>query len=295
MPELPDILLYIEHLSERLVGKKLLRIRFASPFLLRSVTPPIAGAYGKKVLGLRRIGKRIVLELEDDLFLVIHLMISGRFRWREADAKIPGRIGLAAFDFDGGTLLFTEASTKKRASLHLVKGEAALAEHNRGGMEVMDATVEEFAAALRSENHTVKRSLTDPRLFSGIGNAYSDEILHRARMSPMKLTSKLTDEEIERLLEATKETMALWIDKLRVEAGGDFPENVTAFRPDMAVHGRYKQPCPVCGSPVQRVAFADNELNYCAKCQTGGKLLADRSLSRLLKQDWPKTLEDLEK
>lgn len=295
MPELPDILLYVEHLQARVVGHKLLKIRFASPFLLRSVTPPIASAYGKKVTGLRRIGKRIVLELEDDLYLVIHLMISGRFRWREADAKIPGKIGLAALDFESGTLLFTEASSKKRASMFLVKGEAGLAEHDRGGLEIMTTDVESFAQALRSENHTVKRSLTDPRLFSGIGNAYSDEILHRARMSPMKLTSKLTDEEIAGLFEATKATMQLWIDKLREEAAGEFPENVTAFREDMAVHGRYKQPCPDCGSPVQRVAFAENELNYCAKCQTGGKLLADRSLSRLLKKDWPKTLEELEK
>lgn len=295
MPELPDILLYVEHLKARVVDQKLLKIRFASPFLLRSVTPPIASAYGKKVTGLRRIGKRIVFELEDDLFLVIHLMISGRFRWRELNEKIPGKIGLAALDFESGTLLFTEASSKKRASMYLVKGEAGLAEHDRGGLEIMSTDLESFAAALRSENHTVKRSLTDPRLFSGIGNAYSDEILHRARMSPMKLTSKLTDEEIATLFEATKATMQLWIDRLRDEAAGEFPEKVTAFHDEMAVHGRYKKPCPDCGSPVQRVAFAENELNYCAKCQTGGKLLADRSLSRLLKKDWPKTLEELEK
>lgn len=295
MPELPDILLYLEHLERRLKGKKLERIRFASPFLLRSVTPPIATAYGKKITGTRRIGKRLVLELEDDLFLVIHLMIAGRLRWKEKDAKIPGRIGLAAFDFEDGTLTFTEASSKKRASLHLVQGEAGLAEHSRGGLEVFGAKLKDFAAALRVENHTVKRSLTDPRLFSGIGNAYSDEILHRARLSPMKLTSRLTDEEIKILFKATKETLTWWIDHLREEAKDDFPENVTAFRPEMAVHGKYKQPCPDCGSPVQRVAFAENELNYCAKCQTGGKLLADRSLSRLLKEDWPKTLEDLEK
>jgi formamidopyrimidine-DNA glycosylase len=295
MPELPDILLYQEHLERRLRGKKLERIRFASPFLLRSATPPIATAYGKTVQGIRRIGKRLVLVLEDDLFLVVHLMIAGRFRWKEKDAKIPGKIGLAAFDFESGTLIFTEASSKKRASLHLVQGEAGLAEHSRGGLEIFEAKLADFKNAIRIENHTVKRSLTDPRLFSGIGNAYSDEILHRARLSPMKLTSKLTDEEISKLFKATKETLKLWIERLRKESKDDFPENVTAFRPEMAVHGKYKQPCPDCGSPVQRVAFAENELNYCAKCQTGGKLLADRSLSRLLKEDWPKTLEDLEK
>ncbi|MCK6547266.1 formamidopyrimidine-DNA glycosylase [Myxococcota bacterium] len=295
MPELPDIVVYVEHLERRVCGQPLEKIRFASPFLLRSVKPPLAELYGERVTAVRRLGKRIVFALEAEHFLVLHLMIAGRLRWKEAGAKIPGKIGLAAFDFPNGTLVLTEASTKKRASLYAVAGEAGLAEHSRGGLEVLDATIEQFDAALRRENHTVKRSLTDPRLFSGIGNAYSDEILHRARMSPMKLTSKLDAEEVARLFEATKTTLVDWTNRLRAEAGDTFPENVTAFREGMAVHGRYKQPCPDCGSPVQRVAFADNELDYCARCQTGGKLLADRSLSRLLKEDWPKTLDDLEK
>jgi formamidopyrimidine-DNA glycosylase len=294
MPELPDIVVYLEHLERLLLGRPLERIRFASPFLLRSVTPPISSSYGKNIRGVRRIGKRIVLELEGDLFLVIHLMIAGRLRWKEPAAKIPGKIGLAAFDFPNGTLIFTEASTKKRASLHLVQGEAALEEHSRGGLEVLEADLATFKGALLKENHTLKRSLTDPRLFSGIGNAYSDEILHRARMSPMKQTAKLDDEEMERLFEATKEVLLEWTQRLREESRDHFPENVTAFRQGMAVHGRYKKPCPVCGSPVQRIAYAENETNYCARCQTGGKLLADRSLSRLLKEDWPKTLDEME-
>jgi formamidopyrimidine-DNA glycosylase len=295
VPELPDITVYCEHLAERLVGRPLEKIRIASPFLLRSVKPPIKLAEGKTVRGIRRIGKRIALELDDGLFLVFHLMIAGRFRWKEHGAKVPAKIGLAAFDFPNGTLVLTEASSKKRASLHLVQGEDALGAHSRGGLEVLDATLEEFKAALLRENHTVKRSLTDPRLFSGIGNAYSDEILHRARMSPMKQTAKLEDEEIEGLFEATKATLVFWIEKLREESREDFPENVTAFREEMAVHGKYKQPCPVCGSPVQRIAYAENETNYCAKCQTGGKLLADRSLSRLLKEDWPKNIDELDR
>jgi formamidopyrimidine-DNA glycosylase len=294
MPELPDIVVYLEHLERLLKGHTLERIRFASPFLLRSVTPPISSSYGKRIRGTRRIGKRIVLELEGGMFLVIHLMIAGRLRWKERAAKIPGRIGLAAFDFENGTLIFTEASTKKRASLHLVQGEEGLGEHSRGGLEVLEADLGAFKASLTKENHTLKRALTDPRLFSGIGNAYSDEILHRARMSPLKQTAKLDDEEIEHLFAATKEILIEWTQHLREESREQFPENVTAFREGMAVHGRYKQPCPVCGSPVQRIAYAENETNYCARCQTGGKLLADRSLSRLLKEDWPKTLDEME-
>jgi formamidopyrimidine-DNA glycosylase len=294
MPELPDIVVYLEHLDRLIVGHVLQKIRFASPFLLRSVTPPISASFGKKVTGVHRIGKRMVIELEEDLFLVIHLMIAGRLRWKEPNAKIPGKLGLAAFDFVDGTLIFTEASTKKRASLHLVKGRAGLKEHGRGGLEVLEADLGAFKEALLRENHTLKRSLTDPRLFSGIGNAYSDEILHRARMSPLKQTHKLDDQEIAKLFEATKEVLLEWTDRLREESRDHFPENVTAFREGMAVHGRYKEPCPVCGSPVQRIAYAENETNYCARCQTGGKLLADRSLSRLLKDDWPKTLDEIE-
>src|SRR5262249_49169339 len=248
--------------------------------LLRTFAPPLSSAFGKKVLGTRRLGKRIVLGLEDDLFLVIHLMIAGRFRWKPPGTGVPGKLGLASFDFDNGALLLTEASTKKRASLHLVKGEESLAQFNRGGIEVETATLEAFREALLRENHTVKRSLTDPRLFSGIGNSYSDEILHAARLSPVKQTSKLAPDEIERLYDATRRTLALWTERLRQEPGGQFPEKVTAFREGMAVHGRYGKPCPDCGSPVQRIVYADNETNYCARCQTGGKLLADRALSR---------------
>ena len=294
MPELPDVEVYVEHLRRRIVGQPLEHARIASAFLVRSFDPPIRAAEGKHVRSVRRMGKRIVFELDDDLFLVLHLMIAGRLRWRERGAKVPGKLGLAAFDFPAGTLLLTEASPKKRASLHLVRGKAAVDALDPGGLEPLTATTAEFAEALRRENHTVKRSLTDPHLLSGIGNAYSDEILWRARMSPVRLTSKLTDEEISRLHEATKATLHEWTERLRKETGDDFPEKVTAFREEMAVHGRYKKPCPACGSPVQRIAYASNEANYCAPCQTGGKLLADRSLSRLMRGDWPKTLEELE-
>jgi formamidopyrimidine-DNA glycosylase len=294
MPELPDVTIYVERLQAHLVGQQLERIRLASPFVLRSVDPPIKMAEGKAVRHVRRIGKRIALGMEGDLFLVFHLMISGRLRWREKGAKIPARLGLAAFDFSSGTLLLTEASSKKRASLHLVSGEHGLVEFDRGGLEVLQADLAAFREALGRENHTLKRALTDPRLFSGIGNSYSDELLHRARLSPVKLTSQLTPEEIERLYRATRDTLRDWTARLREEVGQGFPENVTAFRDGMAVHGRHGKPCPVCGSRVQRIVYAENETNYCPQCQTGGKLLADRALSRLLKSDWPKTAEELE-
>jgi formamidopyrimidine-DNA glycosylase len=293
MPELPDILVYLEALAKRVRGRTLEKVRLANPFLLRSVEPPIKSAEGKKVRELRRLGKRIVFELEDDLFLILHLMIAGRLHWKPPGAKPPGKVGLAAFDFPEGTLVLTEAGSKRRASLYLVRGEAGLAEHRRGGLEPLEATEQEFRAALTRENHTVKRALTDPRLFSGIGNAYSDEILHRARLSPLTLTQKMADADIARLFEATKSTLNDWIKRLREETGDDFPEKVTAFRPDMAVHGRFGKPCPVCGTAVQRIVYAENETNYCPRCQTGGKLLADRSLSRLLKDDWPKSIEEL--
>jgi formamidopyrimidine-DNA glycosylase len=295
VPELPDVELYLHALEPRIVGHRLTAIRFASPFLLRSIDPPLDAIVGRRVLGLRRLGKRIVWRLEGDCSVVIHLMIAGRFRWKLAGAPIPGKVGLAAFDFDNGTLLLTEAGSKRRASLYFVRGDAALAEHDPGGIEPLEVSREDFARALRAENHTVKRSLTDPHLFSGIGNAYSDEILHAARMSPMKLTAQMTDAEIERLHGAVVDTLTSWRDRLVAEAGDTFPEKVTAFREGMAVHGRYGKPCPVCGSPVQRIRYASNEANYCAPCQTGGKLLADRSLSRLLKDDWPRSLEELEK
>jgi formamidopyrimidine-DNA glycosylase len=294
MPELPDVVVYIEALERRIVGQTLQRIRLASPFVLRSVDPPLTEARLKKVVGLRRLGKRIVIALEGDLYLVIHLMIAGRFHWKPAGAPIGRKLGLAAFDFPTGTLLLTEAGTKKRASLHVIYGSAALKDHTRGGLEVLDADVSSFRAALKGENHTLKRALTDPRLFSGIGNAYSDEILHAARLSPIKQTRQLTDKEIERLYHAARKTLADWVERLRRETKEKFPEKVTAFRNDMAVHGKYKKPCPVCGSPVQRIVYAENETNYCATCQTGGRLLADRALSRLLKADWPKTLEEME-
>jgi formamidopyrimidine-DNA glycosylase len=295
MPELPDVLLYIEALRTRIVGQTLERIRLTSPFLVRSVVPPISAIQGKIVRALSRLGKQIVWEFDDDLFLVIHLMIAGRFQWKEISAKIPGKLGLAAFDFPTATLLLTEAGSKKRASLHLVKGPSALAAFDRGALEVLESPLLAFENTLRSENHTLKRALTDPRLFSGIGNAYSDEILHRARLSPMKLTSKLTADEVARLYDATKRTLTEWIERLQIETGSTFPSKVTAFRPEMAVHGRYGKPCPDCGSPVQRIVYAENECNYCAKCQTEGRLLADRALSRLLKQDWPRSLDELEK
>jgi formamidopyrimidine-DNA glycosylase len=292
MPELPDITLYLGALSPRIVGQPLERINIRSPFVLRSVDPPPAAAEGKRVTGLRRLGKRVVLALESDLFVVIHLMIAGRFRWREPGAKAGGKLVLATFEFPTGSLQLTEAGTKRRASLHLVSGEAALDQFRRGGLEVLESDLPAFTQRLTSENHTVKRSLTDPRLFSGIGNAYSDEILHRARMSPLTLTSRLTEADIARLYAATQTTLIEWIDRLRQETGDGFPEKVTAFREGMAVHGRYGQPCPDCGSPVQRIRYADNETNYCARCQTGGRLLADRAMSRLLKQDWPRSIDE---
>ena len=294
MPEYPDITIYLEQLKPRIAGQRLERIRLASPFFLRSVDPPIREAEGKRVIALRRLGKRIVVALEADLFLVLHLMIAGRLRWRPRGSKPPGKLGLAVVDFPSGTLLVIEASSKKRASLYVVRGEAALDAHDPGGLEVLETDLEHFRATLVRESHTLKRALTDPRLFSGIGNAYSDEILHRARLSPVKLTRQLDAEELERLFAATKETLVDWTERLRREAGDRFPEHVTAFREGMAVHGRYRQPCPDCGAPVQRIAYAENETNYCARCQTGGKLLADRSLSRLMKEDWPKTLEEME-
>jgi formamidopyrimidine-DNA glycosylase len=294
MPELPDVTVYIESLERRIAGATLEHVRIASPFLLRSVSPSVREVEGKRVRGLRRIGKRIVIELEDQVFLVIHLMIAGRFRWLERGAKLPGRIGLAAFDFDTGTLVLTEAGTKRRASLHLVRGEKELAQLDPGGIDVLACDLATFQATLQRENHTLKRALTDPHAFSGIGNAYSDEILHRAKLSPLAWTSRLTPAEVEHLFEATRATLIDWTERLRRAMGDGFPAKVTAFREGMAVHGRYREPCPVCGSPVQRIVHAENEINYCATCQTGGKLLADRALSRLLKGDWPKTVEEWE-
>jgi len=294
VPELPDLTVYLDFLNSHIVGQTLLGVRVASPFVLRTADPPLKAVEGKQVLGTRRLGKRLVLELEDDLFLLIHLMIAGRFRWREPGAAITGKIGLAAFDFPDGTLLLTEASPKKRAAIHIVRGEATLKEFERSGLEVFDTDLDQFRSRLLVGNHTVKRALTDPDLFSGIGNAYSDEILHRAKMSPVRMTRAMDDEEVKRLFAATHEIMQEWIDRLRREANGGFPDKVTAFRKDMAVHGKYKEPCPVCGTPVQRIVHAENESNYCPTCQTGGKLLADRALSRLLKADWPRTIEELE-
>jgi formamidopyrimidine-DNA glycosylase len=293
LPELPDITVYIEALEKRIVGHRLEHIRVANPFLVRSVEPSISEAEGRRVIAIRRIGKRIAIGLENDLWIVIHLMIAGRFRWLASGAKVPGKLGLAAFDFDSGSLILTEAGSTRRASLYVVKGEAALNAIHRGGLEPLESSLAEFAERLTSENHTLKRSLTDPTLFSGIGNAYSDEILHRARLSPLRLTSKLTAEEIARLHEATQETLLDWIDRLRAEAGEDFPVKVTAFREGMAVHGRYGKPCPVCSTPVQRIRYASNETNYCPRCQTEGRLLADRAMSRLLKQDWPRSIDEL--
>jgi formamidopyrimidine-DNA glycosylase len=292
VPELPDVVVYVEALERRIIDAPLERIRIASPFVLRSVDPPIAEAHGRRVVGVRRLGKRIALE--SDLFLVIHLMIAGRLRWRPAGTKVQHKVGLAAFDFARGTVLMTEASSKKRASIHLVRGETALRDLAPAGLEVLDATEAEFRTILLRESHTLKRTLTDPRLFSGIGNAYSDEILHRARLSPVKLTRRLDPEEVTTLFAATRATLLDWTERLRREVGSGFPEKVTAFRDGMAVHGRYRQPCPVCGAPVQRIVYAENETNYCARCQTGGKLLADRALSRLLHQDWPRSLDELE-
>jgi len=294
VPELPDIVVYIEALGERIVGRRLERTRLASPFLLRTVDPPLRAAEGRTMTGLRRLGKRIVLELEDRLFLVLHLMIAGRLRWKGRGVLIPRRLGLAAFDFDSGTLLLTEAGSKRRASLHVARGEAALAPFERGGLEPLEAGLEAFREALLRESHTLKRALTDPRLFSGIGNAYSDEILHRARLSPLRLASRLDEEEIARLHRATREVLEDWTGRLRRERGGRFPEKVTAFREGMAVHGRFGGPCPDCGTAVQRIVYAEKECNYCPRCQTEGRLLADRALSRLLKDDWPRTIEELE-
>ncbi|MBZ5591064.1 MAG: formamidopyrimidine-DNA glycosylase [Acidobacteriia bacterium] len=294
MPELPDITVYIEALEARILGETLERLRLASPFLLRTIDPPIAAANGRKVRALRRLGKRIAIGLEDDLWLVLHLMIAGRLHWRERGAKLTRKNTPAAFDFSNGTLVLTEAGSQKRASLHVVSGEENLRALDPGGVEVLSAGLAEFAAALTSANHTLKRALTDPRTFSGIGNAYSDEILHRAQLSPVTLTQKLKPEEIERLYDATKATLTGWVERLRAEAKGGFPEKVTAFREGMSVHGRYGEPCPACSAKVQRIRYAANETNYCARCQTGGRLLADRALSRLLREDWPRTLEELE-
>ena len=294
MPELPDISLYVEHLSRRLIGDTLTGARVASPNLLRTAEPPLEAAFGRRIEGVRRLGKRVILALEGGLFLVFHLMIAGRFRWRESGAKLQGRLGLAAFDFTAGTLILTEAGTHHRASLHVIEGEAGLAGLDPGGIEVLEASVPQFRAALLREDHTLKRALSDPRIFSGIGNAYSDEILHRARLSPMRRTVQLSDEEIARLHAAVRTTLEDWIERLRIEAGDRFPEKVTAFREGMAVHGRFRKPCPTCGAPIQRIRYAENETNYCARCQTGGRLLADRALSRLLKRDFPRTLEELE-
>ncbi len=293
MPELPDIEAYLAAMRPKTIGSELTGVRVSSISLLKTFDPPLEEASGRKVEGIRRLGKRIVFELCDELFLILHLMVAGRLLWKEPNAKIPGKIGQAAFDFADGTLILTEAGTKKRASLHVVRGEAALADHNRGGIEVADASPEEFAERLRSERHTLKRSLTDPRLFSGIGGAYSDEILHRARLSPLSRSDRLNDEEVERLRHAVIDVMTEWTDRLVGEAEGGFPTGVTAFRPEMAVHGRFGEPCPDCGSPVQRIRYASNETNYCAGCQTDGKVLADRAMSRLLKDDWPKSLDEL--
>ncbi len=293
MPELPDVTVYVEALQERIGGKSLTRLRLASPFVLRTVEPAPAAFEGKRVLDVRRVGKRIVIEFGGGLVLVIHLMIAGRFRWLASGAKIPAKLGLAAFDFPNGTLLLTEAGSKRRASLHLLRGEEALRALDPGGIEVLESDLAAFRGALTGERHTLKRALTDPHLFSGIGNAYSDEILHRARLSPVQMTTNLSDEEIARLFDATRQTLIEWTNRLRAEAGGAFPEKVTAFREGMAVHGRYREPCPDCGAPVQRIVYAENETNYCARCQTGGRLLADRALSRLLNVDWPRSIEEL--
>jgi formamidopyrimidine-DNA glycosylase len=293
MPELPDVAIYVESLERRIVGQQLDRVRLISPFVLRTAVPPVASAEGRRVVAVRRLGKRIVLVLEGEHFLVLHLMIAGRLRWLGRIAKAPARITLALFDFACGTLAFTEAGTKKRASLHLARGADALAAFDLGGIEISAADLAAFSARLRRENHTLKRALTDPRLFSGIGNAYSDEILHRARLSPIAPTHKLAEAEIARLHEAAREVLATWTTRLRAETGEEFPTRVTAFRPGMAVHGRFRQPCPVCGAPVQRIVYAENETNYCARCQTGGVILADRALSRLLKASWPRSIDEL--
>jgi formamidopyrimidine-DNA glycosylase len=294
MPELPDLTVYLEALESRIVGMRLERIRIPSPFLLRTAVPPIESVEGGRVLELRRIGKRIAIGLDDELWLVFHLMIAGRLHWFDHGTALSRRAVLARLEFENGTLTLTEAGTQRRASLQLVQGEAALHGQDPGGIEILQSSLEQFAARLRSGNHTLKRALTDPKLFSGIGNAYSDEILHAARLSPLMLTQRMDDASVARLYAAIREQLALWTDRLRRLADGGFPEKVTAFRPDMAVHGRYRLPCPVCGTPVQRIRYATNETNYCARCQTEGRLLADRAVSRLLKQDWPKTLDAFE-
>ena len=295
MPELPDVTVYIEALEKRITGRPLEAIRIVSPSLLKTARPPIRSAEGREVLRLRRIGKRIAIGLEGDLWLVLHLMIAGRLHWRERGAKLARKVAHAGFDFPDGTLVLTEFGPKKRASLHVVEGEAGVAAHDPGGLEVLDADFETFRAALLAENHTLKRALTDPRRLSGIGNAYSDEILHAARLSPLTMTRMLTAQEVERLFDTTRATLLEWTRRLRVEAGEGFPEKVTAFRPDMAVHGKDQKPCPVCGTPIQRIRYADNETNYCPRCQTDGKLLADRAFSRLLGKDFPRTIEELER
>ncbi len=294
MPELPDVLVYIERLTPLILGQPVIAVRLGSPFVLRTVEPPLKSLEGRTITGIRRLGKRIVLAAEGDLFVVIHLMIAGRLRWRPKGKSLRGKLVLAEFTFTDGALYLTEAGSKRRASIHVVEGEAALAAFERGGLEVMTATLDQFAARLRSENHTLKRALTDPRLLSGIGNAYSDEILHRAKLPPLLLTSRITDDQLAGLFDATRSTLAEWTDRLRAEAGDTFPEKVTAFHEGMAVHGRFRKPCPVCGAPVQRIRYAENETNYCARCQTGGRVLADRSLSRLLKDDWPRNIDEWE-
>lgn len=294
MPELPDVTVYLEALEARIVGARLERVRLASPFVLRSVDPPPSAATGRTVRGLRRLGKRLVIQLDGDLFVVFHLMIAGRLHWKPAGARLPGKRGLVALDFTTGTLVMTEAGTRRRASLHVIQGEAALAAHDPGGLDVLESDLAAFRAALAAESHTLKRALTDPRILSGIGNAYADEILHRARLSPVRQTRQLTEDELARLFEAARTTLLDWCERLRREAGGEFPEGVTAFREGMAVHGRYGKPCPACGTPVQRIVHAENETNYCPRCQTGGRLLADRALSRLLRKDWPRTIDELE-
>jgi formamidopyrimidine-DNA glycosylase len=293
VPELPDLTVYLEQLESRTRGRALRRVQVRNPFVLRTASPPLAAAQGRKVVVVRRVGKRVVIELEDKLFLVLHLMVAGRLRWLEPGAKLPARITLAAFEFEGGTLLFTEAGSKRRASLHVVQGEQALAAMDPGGLELLCTGLPEFAERLKAENHTLKRALTDPRLFAGIGNAYSDEILHRAKLSPVALSASLSEAEVARLHQATVGVLDEWTERLRREAGSAFPEKVTAFREGMAVHGRYRQPCPDCGAPVQRIVYAENETNYCARCQTNGKLLADRALSRLLHASWPRSIDEL--
>ena len=294
MPELPDISVYVEAIQSRVVGHKLVRTIVKSPFILRSIAPPITASGGKLVREVRRLGKQIAIGVEGGLWLVLHLMIAGRLHWKSSAPKLGSRNILVAFEFDNGWLWLTEAGTQRRAALRVVEGEAGLESLNAGGIEPLDVSVEAFGVALRSSNHTLKRSLTDPHIFSGIGNAYSDEILHRAQLSPVAMTQKLSDDEVARLFDATRTTLLEWTDRLRAESAGEFPENVTAFRPEMAVHGRYRQPCPRCGAKVQRIRYASNETNYCAKCQTGGRLLADRALSRLMHEDWPRTLDELE-